>query len=788
MQVWGQRVVENPTYEFRNSAIPLVTKVVLDADSTYLHLRCTFKPKGWISFSAETVIKDHNSDKKYTIRSIQGAEFDDNLVTPAEGYQDVVLVFDAIDPSIKALDFDDGGWRIFNVSLDESIDTSAKWESVLPQSLAGSWSDVEGVDGWCYGLFSDFAIIDNKFWDYEKVQRRGASYSLNLKSGDELLTLYVEPRDSLLAIGASKKSLSLYTKESVPYSQQLDESAIDLRPMESGNVFIQGYIDNYSPLVGFSTAMIYADNTILDSSNNEIINIEPNGRFSANLQVDHGGKYYASMGNYDLKIYVIPGDTLTLYYDLNKIMRSQISNEYPFQHAKSMGRHARLHDEATIISEIFTKLTKKSRNYYDECQKEDFDIHKFADKLQKHYTADSTLLETELQKSNLSTLSKELARTNLDVAYFDFGVCPFLYNKELRERVRTTVDGIGISSTDPSNHNPKLFQTLKYIDTSDPTTFFYGCDSYFVNRFEFAPFMPLYFSITNRILFIERLAEAGLIEVTKEEREAMTLVISNDAAYRADEKEKAVAMDSMQKVTFKVLLDKHLDKVDEFYGDTLIVAPFKRQIKAYVENANLYQSPNQGGLLAQVAVSRKWKNTIEGNELSTANALKLKDAAFEFVTDQRIRDVMNRYYDSKFGVTTTEVKSKPIPEGAGKAILEEIIRPYRGSYVMIDFWATTCGPCIAGIKSSHDVRKEYGGKGIEFVFITDDRSSPQASYDKHMSDVVGDKHRITGDDWNKIAALFNINAIPRYILFDANGDVVDDHFGGWHDVEGLFKK
>ncbi len=502
----------------------------------------------------------------------------------------------------------------------------------------------------------------------------------------------------------------------MPYSQQLDESAIDLRPMESGNVFIQGYIDNYSPLVGFSTAMIYASNTILNSSNNGIINIEPNGRFSANLQVDHGGKYYARMGNYSLNIFVVPGDTLTLYYDLNKIMGSQISNEYALKHAKAMGRHARLHDEATIISEIFTKLTKKSRSYYAECQKEDFDIHKLADKLQKHYIADSTLLETELQKSNLSTLSKELARTNLDVAYFDFGVCTFLYNKELRERVRTTVDSISVSSTDQSNHNPKLFQTLKYIDTSDPTIFFYGCDDRFVNRFEFAPFISLYFN------------------------------------------------------------------------NTLIIDSFKRQIKEYVEKANLYQSPNQGGLLAQVAVSRKWKNTIEGNELSTANALKLKDAAFEFVTDQRIRDVMNRYYDSKFGVTTTEVKSKPIPEGAGKAILEEIIRPYRGSYVMIDFWATTCGPCIAGIKSSHDVRKEYGGKGIEFVFITDDRSSPQASYDKHMSDVVGDKHRITGDDWNKIAALFNINAIPRYILFDANGDVVDDHFRGWHAVEELFKK
>ena len=95
---------------------------------------------------------------------------------------------------------------------------------------------------------------------------------------------------------------------------------------------------------------------------------------------------------------------------------------------------------------------------------------------------------------------------------------------------------------------------------------------------------------------------------------------------------------------------------------------------------------------------------------------------------------------------------------------------------MIDFWATYCGPCISGIKKTADLRERLKGKDISFVFITDKESSPKHKYDEIMENVDGYKHYIEKDEMRLLTTLFNINAIPRYILVDKEGEVVNQQF------------
>ena len=118
-------------------------------------------------------------------------------------------------------------------------------------------------------------------------------------------------------------------------------------------------------------------------------------------------------------------------------------------------------------------------------------------------------------------------------------------------------------------------------------------------------------------------------------------------------------------------------------------------------------------------------------------------------------------------------------------IFEKIIAPHKGKYIIIDFWATSCGPCVGGIKSSHALRQELKNENIAFVFITDERSSPLDAYNKWMKDTYGHKHRISADDWNKLAALFNVNSIPRYMLIDDKGKIINDRYEGWYNLKGF---
>ncbi|MEP3836001.1 MAG: TlpA disulfide reductase family protein [Algibacter sp.] len=99
----------------------------------------------------------------------------------------------------------------------------------------------------------------------------------------------------------------------------------------------------------------------------------------------------------------------------------------------------------------------------------------------------------------------------------------------------------------------------------------------------------------------------------------------------------------------------------------------------------------------------------------------------------------------------------------------------KGKYVYIDLWATWCGPCKAEIPALKRVEKAYHGKNIAFVSISLD--SPKA-YDKWKAmvkekELTGVQLYAKGDQ--KFARDFKVNTIPRFILIDPNGIVVNDN-------------
>jgi thiol-disulfide isomerase/thioredoxin len=93
----------------------------------------------------------------------------------------------------------------------------------------------------------------------------------------------------------------------------------------------------------------------------------------------------------------------------------------------------------------------------------------------------------------------------------------------------------------------------------------------------------------------------------------------------------------------------------------------------------------------------------------------------------------------------------------------------------VDFWASWCGPCRGEMPASQALREEYAGKGVNFVYISlDEDKDAWAASSKNFALPDAQSFLIPNAQESAIPAKFNINSIPRYLLIDAKGNVVDD--------------
>tara|TARA_R110002073_G_scaffold312586_1_gene484095 strand:- start:20229 stop:21296 length:1068 start_codon:yes stop_codon:yes gene_type:complete len=113
---------------------------------------------------------------------------------------------------------------------------------------------------------------------------------------------------------------------------------------------------------------------------------------------------------------------------------------------------------------------------------------------------------------------------------------------------------------------------------------------------------------------------------------------------------------------------------------------------------------------------------------------------------------------------------------------EKSLKDFRGNYVYIDVWATWCKPCIAQIPFLKQLEKEYKGKNLKIVSIsTDEQRRSGGSWEKAKSKWMkmvkeknlGGTQLWAGNDEQRFAKDYLINGIPRFILIDPKGKIVD---------------
>ena len=98
----------------------------------------------------------------------------------------------------------------------------------------------------------------------------------------------------------------------------------------------------------------------------------------------------------------------------------------------------------------------------------------------------------------------------------------------------------------------------------------------------------------------------------------------------------------------------------------------------------------------------------------------------------------------------------------------------RGKAVLVDFWASWCGPCRQSFPWMNGLQKRYGDKGLAIVAVNLDKDRELAS---HFLAEMPAAFTVAFDPSGKTAESYRVKALPTTFLVSPDGKLLLTHTG-----------
>ncbi len=151
--------------------------------------------------------------------------------------------------------------------------------------------------------------------------------------------------------------------------------------------------------------------------------------------------------------------------------------------------------------------------------------------------------------------------------------------------------------------------------------------------------------------------------------------------------------------------------------------------------------------------------------LSAIKFNNLKETSVKLATEKSQKEIIEMYGQlnaADFNLVNLEGKTVQLSD-------------YKGKIVVLDFWATWCGPCRAAFPNMQKLVKKYANDPVEFFFIDAFERGEKEDIKKNVAKLIADDNytfNVLFDFDNKVAENYKVKLIPMKIVINKKGEII----------------